>query len=298
MSSRLTVSFEFFPPATPAGAANLETSAHDLARFDPAFASVTYGAGGSNRDRTFSAIDRLTTTSLNVAGHLTCVASSRAAIDTVIDTYHSKGVRHVVALRGDPPEAELPDCPGGVHPEGFETAADLVAGIRERHDRSVMEISVGAYPEVHPKAASPEADLDNLKRKIDAGADRALTQFFFEPDVFLRFVDRAQAAGITAPIVPGIMPIVNFGGMTRFADRCGTTVPDTLRQRFDGLDDSPDVRHDVSVEVATAQCQRLIEHGADHLHFYTMNKPKLTAAVLQNLGIEPAPSTTNRQVSV
>ena len=289
ISPDLRVSFEFFPPATPAGAATLEASAIALAPFDPTFVSVTYGAGGSSQDKTFDALDRLSAIpGLPVAGHLTCVSASQGTIGDVVDTYRAKGVNHIVALRGDAPTEDDDGCTDGVHPDGYETAADLVGGIRSRADTGDIEISVGAYPEVHPKASSAAADLDNLKRKIDAGADRAITQFFFDADVYLRFLERARAAGITAPIVPGIMPVTNFAGIARFSERCGTSVPDWMHQLFAGLDDVPEIRELVAATVSAEQCKRLVEHGVRDFHFYTMNKPNLTAATCRILGITPA----------
>ncbi len=288
----LRVSFEFFPPATPAGSQTLEESIAALAPFDPTFVSVTYGAGGSSQDRTFAALDQLKAVrGLPVAGHLTCVSAARSTIDGVVDNYREKGVSHIVALRGDAP-ANTDDGPvDGVHPDGYRDATELVAGIRRRLDADEIEISVGAYPEGHPKAASASADMDNLKRKIDAGADRALTQFFFDADVFLRFLDGARKAGITAPIVPGIMPVTNFAAICRFSDRCGTTVPAWMHELFDGLDEAPEIRELVAATVAAEQCKRLVEHGVRDFHFYTMNKPNLTAATCRILGISPRPST-------
>lgn len=286
--SDVRVSFEFFPPATTAGFDALASSAEQLAAFSPSFVSVTYGAGGSSQDKTFAALDLLSANSaLDVAGHLTCVAANRQAIDTVVNGYRAKGVRRIVALRGDTP----PDVSGcdedGRHPEGYSDAADLVAGLRRRPDADELDISVGAYPEVHPKAASAKADLDSLKRKIDAGADRAITQFFFDSDVFLRFLDDARSAGITAPIVPGIMPITSFTGICRFAVRCGTAIPAWMHELFADLDDAPEIRELVAATVAAEQCKRLMEHGIRDFHFYTMNKPNLTAATCRILGVTP-----------
>lgn len=287
ISTVLRVSFEFFPPTTPDASATLESSAAALAPFDPTFVSVTYGAGGSSQDKTLAALDHLTSIpELPVAGHLTCVSACRNTIGGVIDTYRAKGVKHIVALRGDAP-ADTSEHVDGVHPEGYETAADLVAGIRDRADADDIEISVGAYPEVHPKATSARTDMDNLKRKLDAGADRAITQFFFDADVYLRFVERARAAGITAPIVPGIMPVTNFAGICRFSERCGTTVPAWMHDLFAGLDDAPEIRELVAATVAAEQCKRLVEHGVRDFHFYTMNKANLTAATCRILGIQP-----------
>ncbi|MGF1596128.1 MAG: methylenetetrahydrofolate reductase [NAD(P)H] [Acidimicrobiales bacterium] len=276
----IDVSFEFFPPTTEQGRTNLLSCATDLAVFDPSFMSVTYGAGGTSQDRTLVALaDLVDSVDVPIAGHLTTVNASAREIHEVVDAYSTLGVTHIVALRGDPP----PDAPR--RPSAYETAADLVAAIRNRPDGGRFQISVAAYPEVHPKASSPQADLDNLKRKIDAGADRALTQFFFDPDVFCRFVDDARAAGIDAPIVPGIMPVTNFEGITRFAERCGATIPDWMVGLLAGLDDDPDVRQLVSATIAAEQCRRLAERGVDEFHFYTMNRRHLPAATCRTLGL-------------
>lgn len=291
------VSFEFFPPATPAGEANLAECAEQLAPLGPRFVSVTYGAGGTTQDRTRAAVDRLRTeTDLTVAGHLTCVGATKKQVGDVIDDYVGLGVRHIVALRGDAPQG-LDD---GTVTGGYQDAAELVAGIRRHLDGTPaadMQISVGAYPEVHPKAASPQADLDNLKRKLDAGADRAITQFFFETDVFLRFLDTARKAGITAPIVPGIMPVANFANICRFSERCGTNVPDWMHGLFAGLDDAPEVQRMIAATLAAEQCRRLAEHGVTEFHFYTMNRPELTAATCRILGITPSTTTTAARAS-
>ena len=285
-----TVSFEFFPPATPKGFAALEASAIALAPFRPSFASVTYGAGGSSQATTLKAIETLTAqSSFDVAGHLTCVAACKQTVNSVIDTYAATGVRRIVALRGDAPEDATGCGPDGAHPDGYCDAADLVAGIRSRPDGDQFDISVGAYPEVHPKAASAKADLESLKKKLDAGADRAITQFFFDPEIFLRFLDDARAAGITTPIVPGIMPITNFAGIARFSERCGTSIPTPIRDLFEGLDDTPEVRDMVAATVAAEHCKTLMEHGISDFHFYTMNKPNLTAATCRILGVVPQP---------
>lgn len=291
----IEVSFEFFPPATPAGEENLARCADQLAPLAPDFVSVTYGAGGTTQDRTQAAVQRLASdTELAVAGHLTCVGATRDQVGTVIDDYLAVGVRHIVALRGDAPAGQETGTVAG----GYSDAADLVAGIRrhvegtEAHD---VQISVGAYPEVHPKAASPQADLDSLKRKLDAGADRALTQFFFDTDAFLRFLDNARSAGITQPIVPGIMPVTNFANIARFSERCGTNVPVWMHELFAGLDDAPEVHQMIAATVAAEQCRRLAEHGVTQFHFYTMNKPELTAATCRILGVKPqvAPATAS-----
>ena len=294
----VNVSFEFFPPASKEGFQKLQDSAQQLAQFNPTFASVTYGAGGSSQDKTFAALELLTnTTDLSVAGHLTCVAADKNTIDAVIDGYIANDVKRIVALRGDAP-ADATDCGAdGSHPDGYCDAADLVAGIRQRRDADNIDISVAAYPEVHPKAASAKSDMDNLKRKIDAGADRALTQFFFDTEAFLRFLDNARSAGITAPIVPGIMPVTNFAGIKRFSGRCGTTIPDWMEDLFADLDDVPSVRQMVAATIAAEQCKLLMEHGVRDFHFYTMNKPDLTAAVCRILGINPQSSAASKAVA-
>jgi methylenetetrahydrofolate reductase (NADPH) len=287
----IDVSFEFFPPATLVGEANLAACAAQLEPLNPTFVSVTYGAGGTTQDCTQAAVRRLADeTDMDVAGHLTCVDATRDEVGAVIDDYIAAGVRHIVALRGDVPEGA--DCRAdGSVPGGYRDAAELVAGIRSHvagTEAEGMQISVGAYPEVHPKAASPQADLDSLKAKLDAGADRALTQFFFDTDAFLRFLDSARSAGITAPIVPGIMPVANFTNILRFSARCGTTIPDWMHALFADLDDAPEVHQMVAATVAAEQCRRLAEHGVNQFHFYTMNKPELTAATCRILGVTPA----------
>ena len=283
LRSEARVSFEFFPPATAAGVENLARTVETLAPLGPQFVSVTYGAGGTTQDRTVDSLRRLRLeTELTVAGHLTCVGATRGEVVEVVDRYLELGVRHVVALRGDPPEGETDGTVEG----GYRSAAELVAGLR-RHAGEDVEISVGCHPEVHPKAASAQADLDNLKAKFDAGADRAISQFFFDTDAFLRFLDRCRSAGISEPIVPGIMPVAGFAGICRFAERCGTTIPDWMHGLFDGLDDAPEVQQLVAATVAAEQCRRLAEHGVTQFHFYTMNKPQLTAATCRILGVHP-----------
>lgn len=281
------VSFEFFPPGTPAGTEALSASASQLAAYSPQFVSVTYGAGGSSQEKTFAALDQLSTIpDLTVAGHLTCVAACQDTIQGVVDDYRERGVTRIVALRGDPPGEG-----SGEHADGYGSACDLVAGIRSRPDGADFDISVAAYPEVHPKATSAKADMDNLKRKLDAGADRAITQFFFDPDVYLRFLEDARAAGITAPIVPGIMPVTNFGGICRFSERCNANMPEWMHELFEGLDDKPEVRELVAATVAAEQCTRLMDQGVTEFHFYTMNKANLTAATCEILGVDCATTT-------
>ena len=276
------VSFEFFPPKTPEMEEALWRSITRLAPMAPRFVSVTYGAGGSTRERTHNTVRRiLAETSLVPAAHLTCVSATREDIDAVADGYWDAGVRHVVALRGDIPGGEAPYFPT---PGGYAYATELVEGLRRRHD---FEVSVAAYPETHPEAKSPEADLDNLKRKIDAGATRAITQFFFDNWSFLRFVDRARKAGITVPIVPGIMPVTNFTQMVKFSRTTGASIPRAFAQLFDGLEDDPDTRKLVAATVAAEQVQQLAQAGVTEFHFYTLNRADLTYAICHILGLRP-----------
>lgn len=285
------VSFEFFPPATEAAQTRLDNCVTQLAPLGPQFVSVTYGAGGTTQDRTQKAVDKIASeTDLKVAGHLTCVGATKEELGKVVDDYLAVGVRHIVALRGDAAEGQA----DGTVADGYTTAAELVAGLRkqtEGTDAADLQISVGAYPEVHPRAASAKADMDSLKAKLDSGADRAITQFFFDTDVFLRFLDRARKAGITQPIVPGIMPVTSFAGISRFAARCGTNIPDWMGGLFEGLDDIPEVRQMVAATLAAEQCRRLSEHGITDFHFYTMNQADLTTATCRILGIGPTPAS-------
>ncbi|MBC8157780.1 MAG: methylenetetrahydrofolate reductase [Alphaproteobacteria bacterium] len=276
----VSVSFEFFPPNTEKMEENLWSAIQRLAPLNPEYVSVTYGAGGTTRDRTHKTVARiLNETALKPAAHLTCVGASRDEIDDVARRYWEAGVRHIVALRGDSPEGSGPYAP---HPDGYAYASDLVAGLKRIAD---FEISVAAYPEVHPEAKSPESDLDNLKRKIDAGASRAITQYFFDPADFLRFVDRARAAGITAPITPGILPVTNFARVVQFSKACGTRVPAWLAHMFDGLDDNPETRKLVAATLAAEQCRALISAGIRQFHFYTLNRADLAYAICHILGV-------------
>jgi len=277
-------SFEFFPPKSEAAAAQLWSTIGALEPLRPRFVSVTYGAGGSTRETTFLTVTRIArNVGLAAAAHLTCVGSTRTEIRDLLQRYWEAGIRHIVALRGDPP-ADDPDY--RPRPDGYEYAADLVAGIREVAD---FEVSVAAFPEVHPAARDAESDLDNLKRKLDAGAARAITQFFFEVETFLRFRERAAAAGITAPIVPGILPVTNFGQVIKFSRMCGTAIPSWLSDLFEGLDDDPETRKLVAAMVATEQCRALAAEGVDQFHFYTLNRADLTLGICRRLGLKPAP---------
>lgn len=281
-SAPFRISFEFFPPKSEEMEATLWKSIQRLAPLSPDFVSVTYGAGGSTRERTHHTVRRLLKeTPLTPAAHLTCVAATREEIHAVADDYWNAGVRHVVALRGDIPGGDAPYFPT---PGGYAYATELVEGLRKRHD---FEISVAAYPEVHPEATSPQADLDNLKRKLDAGATRAITQFFFDNWSFLRFVDRARKAGITAPIVPGIMPVTNFTQTAKFAKMAGASLPPAFAKHFEGLEDDPETRKLVAASVVAEQVTQLAQSGVSEFHFYTLNRADLSYAICHLLGMRP-----------
>jgi methylenetetrahydrofolate reductase (NADPH) len=280
----IRVSFEFFPPKTEEMEKVLWESIERLAPLAPSFVSVTYGAGGSTRERTHATVRRiLGETPLTPAAHLTCVAATRAEVDDVVRTYQAAGVRHIVALRGDP------DGGAGAryapHPGGYTNAADLVAGIKRIAD---IEVSVSAYPEKHPDSPNVEADIDMLKAKVDAGATRAMTQFFFENDLYFRYLDRVRARGIDIPIVPGILPVQNFKQTKAFAARCGASVPDWLAQRFEGLDEDIATRKLIAAAVAAEQVLDLVDRGVTDFHFYTMNRADLVYAICHLLGLRPA----------
>ena len=281
--SKLHVSFEFFPPKTPEMQARLWRSVEKLEPLAPDFVSVTYGAGGSTRERTHETVSRIVKeTDLAVAAHLTCVAATRADVDSVLKDYWAAGVKHIVALRGDPPGG--PGDPYTPHPGGYANAAELAAGARAI---APFEISVGCYPEKHPDSPSLAADIDMLKRKIDAGAPRAISQFFYDNEVFLRYLDRARAAGIDIPIVPGVMPVTSFKGLRKMADLCGATVPGRLVKLFQSLDDDPGTRQLVAATVAAEQCLELAEAGVEHFHFYTLNRDDMAYALCHMLGVRP-----------
>ena len=274
------VSFEFFPPNTEKANETLWNSIQRLSPLKPSYVSVTYGAGGSTRERTHATVYRLRhETDLEPAAHLTCVGATTDEIDDIARSYWDAGVKHIVALRGDPTEGGGPYQP---HPGGYAYASDLVAGLKNIAD---FNISVAAYPETHPEATGAEADLDNLKRKIDAGASEAITQFFFDTDVYLKFLERARAAGITAPIIPGILPVTNFTRVAEFSDKCGTKVPHWMADLFDGLDDDPQTRKLVAAGVAAEQCRTLHTEGITDFHFYTMNRADLVYAICHILGV-------------
>ena len=281
-ANAVEVSFEFFPPQTEKMEETLWNSVQRLKDLSPRFVSVTYGADGSTRERTHAAVERIVReTDLTAAPHLTCIGATRGEIDDIAREYWEMGIRHLVALRGDPPR----DADGYTpHPDGYAYAADLVEGLRKVAD---FDISVAAYPEVHPEAPNPLFDLDNLKRKLDAGASRAITQFFFDSDVFLRFRDLTAAAGVESALVPGILPITRFPQLMRFAAMCGATVPEWLADRFAGLEEDAGTRQMIAASVAIEQVQRLQAEGINEFHFYTLNRSELTFAICHALGVRP-----------
>ena len=277
------VSFEFFPPKSEAMEVQLWESIERLAPLGPSFVSVTYGAGGSTRERTHATVKRIVDeTSLKPAAHLTCVGASQAEIDAVVRGYAKAGVRHIVALRGDP-EGGI-GTPYVPHPDGYAQTADLVAGIKRLGD---FKVSVSAYPEAHPESASLDADIDALQKKVDAGADEAITQFFFDNDLYMRYLDKVRARGITIPILPGIVPVQNFRQTASFAARCGASIPAWLAERFEGLEDDPATRRLVAAAVCAEQVLDLIDRGVTDLHFYTMNKADLVHAICHLAGLRP-----------
>jgi len=287
-SGRPNVSFEFSPPKTPEAEETLWEAIRRLEPLSPTFVSVTYGAGGSTRDRTHRTVLRmLKETTLRPAAHLTCVEASRGEVDEVIQDYWDAGIRHIVALRGDPP-GQI----GGTYiprPDGYRNATELTTGIRAVGD---FEVSVGLYPHVHPESPSIDHDIDVLKAKIDAGATRAITQFFFDLDGFLRFMDRVRDAGVTIPISPGIMPVTNFKGLKKMAGPIGIQLPGWLGNLFDGLDKDPDTRRLLACSVATEMCARLAEEGFSDFHFYTLNRADLTYAICRVLGVREPETPT------
>ncbi len=279
------LSFEFFPPKTDALEAQLWSCVRRLERLHPRFVSVTYGAGGTTQARTHATVTRLVKeTSLTPAAHLTCVGAPRGEVDDVAREYWDAGVRHIVALRGDAPPGQDYEP----HPDGYAYASDLVEGLRRV---APFEISVAAYPEVHPTALGPADDLDNLKRKLDAGATRAITQYFFDGTIFLRFLDRALAAGITAPIVPGIMPVSNYAQAAKFSAMCGASMPDWMGTLFEGTEDDPETRRMIGAIAAAEQVRLLQANGVDEFHFYTLNRADLTFAIAHLLGVRATADT-------
>ncbi len=278
----VSVSFEFFPPKTEKMEETLWASLKRLEPLGPKFVSVTYGAGGSTRERTHNTVVGIQKeTSMVAAAHLTCVGSSKAEIDEIADRYWEEGIRHIVALRGDPAEGDETYKP---HPEGYAYAVDLVEGLKKRHD---FEISVSGYPETHPDAPSAQFDIDYLKKKVDAGASRVITQYFFEAETFLRYRDKAAAAGVNVPIVPGILPVTNFKQVLKFSKACNTNVPQWMAELFAGLDDEPETRKLVAATVASELCRVLHANGVKDFHFYTLNRADLTYAFCHILGVRP-----------
>jgi methylenetetrahydrofolate reductase (NADPH) len=276
----IQVSFEFFPPKTEKMEETLWESVKTLEPLAPRFVSVTYGAGGSTRERTHATVARIVReTSIPAAAHLTCVNATRDEVDAIARSYWEVGVRHIVAIRGDPPEQGAKFVP---HPGGYANAAELVAGLKQV---APFEISVAAFPECHPDSPSLDADLDNLKRKVDAGANRATTQFFFDPQCFFRYLDKVAAAGIDIEILPGIMPVTNFAAINRMAAINGTSVPDWVGRLFEGLDDLPAARQLVAATIAAELCAQLYAGGVRHFHFYTLNRAELSYAICHLLGV-------------
>jgi methylenetetrahydrofolate reductase (NADPH) len=286
----IDVSFEFFPPKTDKMEQTLWESIETLAPLAPRFVSVTYGAGGSTRERTHATVARIAReTPLKAAAHLTCVQATRDEIHEIAHAYWEAGVRHIVALRGDPPVMGEPFVP---HPEGYANAAELVRGLKQV---APFEISVAAYPECHPDSLNRAADLDNLWRKIDAGADRAITQFFFSPDSFFRFRDQAAAMGIDAEIVPGILPVSNVAQTRKFTAACGASIPPWMDRLFEGLDELPAARQLVAATVAAELCGQLYQGGVRHFHFYTLNRAELSYAICHLLGLRPRNAAQNQE---
>ncbi|MCI5044118.1 MAG: methylenetetrahydrofolate reductase [NAD(P)H] [Aquisalinus sp.] len=282
--SPLKVSFEFFPPKSEKMQAQLWNAVERLAPLNPDFVSVTYGAGGSTRERTHDTVRRIiNNTTLHTAAHLTCVEATRDEVNSVLEEYWAAGVRHIVALRGDPP-----DGVGGkfVQTEnGYRNAADLAKGARGLHD---FEVTVGCYPEKHPESPDFQLDIELLKQKVDAGATRAITQFFYDNEVYFRFLEKVRAAGINIPVVPGIMPVLNFASLQKMARMCGTTIPAKLLRMFENLDDDPDTRQMVAATIAAEQCLDLADQGISHFHFYTLNRAEMSFALCHMLGVRPA----------
>ncbi len=281
--SAVSVSFEFFPPKTPEMADKLWSTVKQLAPLNPGFVSVTYGAGGTTRERTHQTVKRIhDETDLKPAAHLTCVGASRGEINEVAQSYWDAGIRHIVALRGDPPQGSGKYVP---HPDGYKYAADLIHGLKSIGD---FEISVAAFPEKHPESRSFEEDINVLRGKVDAGATRAITQYFFDVDLYLRFLERVRGAGITIPVVPGLIPIGNFAQLQKFSAMCGATIPQWLIAQFDGLDEKPAQRDKAAIDLVTRQCEQLRAAGVNQFHFYTLNRADLTCAICQNFGIKTA----------
>lgn len=282
VDDEIDISFEFFPPKTEKMADTLWKSVETLAPFEPRFVSVTYGAGGSTRERTHQQVLRIQNEAgIPAAAHLTCVNATRDEVDSVARHYWEEGIRHIVALRGDPPDGASHYRP---HPDGYQNAVDLIGGLKKIAD---FEISVAAYPEVHPDSPDAQADLDNLKAKFDAGATRAITQFFFDPQCFFRFRDQAASAGISGEIVPGVMPVLSFAAVQRMSGLCGTSIPPWMKGLFEGLEEMPEARQLVSATIAAELCRKLYAGGVRQYHFYTLNRAELSYAICHMLGKRP-----------
>ena len=293
-TDEIDVSFEFFPPKTEKMEAALWAAVERLAPLAPEFVSVTYGAGGSTRERTHATVARMVQqTNLRPAGHLTCVGASKQEVDEVIRSYWAAGVRHIVALRGDP--ADGIGTKFVAHPEGYKSSVELVSGIREIAD---MTISVSGYPEMHPESPSLKSELEHLKAKVDAGASRIITQFFFDNTHYLKFVEQVRAHGIWCPVIPGIVPIHNYKQIATFSQRCGTTMPPWLTRRFEGLDDDPATTHLVAAAIAAEQVMDLVDQGVRTFHFYTLNRADLVYAICHLLGIRPRVKATQELAAV
>lgn len=289
LAGDMRASFEFFPPKSDKMEAQLWEAVQDLKPLCPSFVSVTYGAGGSTRERTHDTVKRIIgEAGIPAAAHLTCVDATKAETRAVAEHYWEAGVRHIVALRGD---AGQPGAPFTPHPDGYANAAELVAGLKEVAD---FEISVAAYPETHPDASCPDADIDNLARKLDAGATRAITQFFFAPETYFDFRDKLAARGITAPVVPGILPVTNVAQARKFAGLCGAKIPVWMDGLFEGLDERPGARDLVAATVAAELCRRLYAGGVRNFHFYTLNRSRLSYAICHLLGMRPTAAEAQR----
>jgi len=288
------MSFEFFPPKTEKMEVQLWNSVRRLAPLDPQFTSVTYGAGGSTRERTHATLSRiLDETQLTPAAHLTCVAATRSEVDEVVRTYWQMGIRHIVALRGDPPGG--PGTRYEAHPQGYENSASLVKGIRRIGD---FEIFVAAYPEKHPESPTVDADIDMLQAKVDAGASRAITQFFFNNDHYFRYLDRVRARGISIPVTPGIIPIHNFKQVATFAGQCGASIPASLAGRYEGLEDDPQTQTLIAAVVAAEQVLDLAQHGVNEFHFYTLNRADLVYAICHLLGLRASATADAKEAAI
>jgi len=283
-SSKISVSFEFYPPKTEKGEVSLWKTLKILEKFNPSFVSITCGAGGSKQTKNMKLIKNLSNRKLNVAAHLTCVSACRDQVNNIAMDFINNGASQIVALRGDPPIGAHEYCP---HPDGYVNAADLVRGLRNLQTRPI-EISVAGYPETHPDSKNETEDIDNLKRKVEAGADRIITQFFFDNELFLKFRDKANASGISIPIIPGIMPIINLSNIIKMGQKVGTSIPQCLKNKFIGTENDKDAQSLISKDIAAKQIQELMNEGVENFHFFTMNQHELTSYVCNQIGINPS----------